>query len=286
MLKQRVITAVLLLAVLLPALLAPTPGWFLGLSLLLVAAGVWEWGRLNGLTSLSALPGALAALVAGVVLWDNALGRSQGPLLWLLVGAVWVALGVWSLQGGAQAWVRLPVLLRRWGGWCLLLAAWWALAQAHVRGLQFLLSLLALVWVADVGAYFAGRAWGGRWFARKLAPAISPGKTWEGALGGLALVLLLALCWSALERHVRWPGQSLYGLLLDQGWVWALLTLTFLTAMSVVGDLVESLVKRVAQVKDSSGLLPGHGGVLDRLDALLPTVPMAMMLVQFLEQSP
>jgi len=135
-----------------------------------------------------------------------------------------------------------------------------------------------------VVAYFSGRALGGKIIARKLAPSISPGKTWEGALGGFVGVLLVAMLWMLWDsRHPQLPS-SLHTLLWQHGAVLALVAWAFLTAMSVVGDLVESLVKRSAGVKDSSGLLPGHGGVLDRVDALLPTLPLAMMLVTWLEQ--
>nr|MBP7573182.1 phosphatidate cytidylyltransferase [Rhodoferax sp.] len=130
----------------------------------------------------------------------------------------------------------------------------------------------------DIFAYFAGRAFGGRFSASRLAPTISPGKSWEGVWGGMAGVLALALAWSWGDGYWEAPVSSLYGRLLAKGWFLLLLASMFMAAMSVVGDLVESLVKRSAGVKDSSGLLPGHGGVLDRVDALLPTLPIAMML--------
>ena len=151
---------------------------------------------------------------------------------------------------------------------------WLAVFQAKVIGINFLLSLLALVWMADIAAYFAGRALG----RHKLAPAISPGKTWEGAVGGLIGVLLLALAWGWADQHMESDSLSLYTRLQSRGGLVLLLGVAFLAAMSVVGDLVESLVKRSAGFKDSSQLLPGHGGVLDRVDALLPTLPLGMML--------
>ena len=161
--------------------------------------------------------------------------------------------------------------------------AWLALAQARVLGINFLLSVLLLVWVADISAYFAGRAFGGRFSQGKLAPAISPGKSWEGVWGGMAGVVLLSLVWAGLDSagSSAFSG-SLYARLLTQhGVFFMLIAVIFLTAMSVVGDLVESLIKRSAGVKDSSRLLPGHGGVLDRVDALLPALPLAMMLASF-----
>jgi phosphatidate cytidylyltransferase len=151
-------------------------------------------------------------------------------------------------------------------------------AQARVIGINFLLSVLLLVWVADIFAYFAGRAFGLKFTKNKLAPAISPGKSWEGVWGGMAGVVVLALAWVWADAHWQASVPSFYSRLGAQGWWLLLIAVLFMAAMSVVGDLVESLIKRSVGVKDSSGLLPGHGGVLDRVDALLPTLPLAMML--------
>ncbi|MGB7420341.1 MAG: phosphatidate cytidylyltransferase, partial [Comamonas sp.] len=151
------------------------------------------------------------------------------------------------------------------------------MARARAVGINFLLSVLCLVWAADICAYFVGRAFG----RRKLAPAISPGKSWEGVWGGMAGVLVLALVWAWADGRWQASVPSLYTQLAGLGWLLALPALLFLTAMSVVGDLVESLVKRSAGAKDSSQLLPGHGGVLDRVDALLPTLPLALMISNF-----
>ena len=149
--------------------------------------------------------------------------------------------------------------------------------QARTIGINFLFSVLVLVWVADIGAYFAGRAFGGRFFARKLAPSISPGKTWEGVCGGVLGVLLCAFAWRTWDAGGALAQASIYTRLGGQGIAFMVLAVLFLTMMSVVGDLVESLFKRSAGVKDSSNLLPGHGGVLDRVDALLPILPLAMV---------
>ena len=167
----------------------------------------------------------------------------------------------------------------RWvAGVLALLVAGLAIVQARAIGINFLLSVLALVWAADIFAYFAGRAFGLRFTKVKLAPSISPGKSWEGAWGGFAGVFLMACLWVWLDARLHAQVGSLYTRLFDQGWWMLLMAVLFLTAMSVIGDLVESLIKRSAGVKDSSQLLPGHGGVLDRIDALLPTLPLAMML--------
>lgn len=271
MLKQRIITAVLLLAVLLPALFYPSIEPFAALTLLLIVAGGWEWARLNGCgSSLSLGLGlGLGALMA-MIWWAGGLNLSLRPL-WLAVGAAWVLLAVVMLGRGVKGWSAWPVGLRLWVGLVLIACAWLAMVHARMVGLGFLLSVLLLVWTADIAAYFGGKALG----RRKLAPTISPGKSWEGAISGLLGVFLLAACWLWVDVH----GASLYARLWSLGPALAVLSLVFLVTMSVVGDLVESLVKRSAGAKDSSQLLPGHGGVLDRVDALLPVLPLAMMLI-------
>lgn len=278
MLKQRVITAVVLLAVLLPALFYKTPLPFCALALVLISAGAWEWGRLNGLNSAASLAsGGLCAALCAVSWWAGWLDTSL-PQLWLSVGAAWVLGSTYLLARSVAGWARIPVVFRVPLGIFALWAAWLAVAQARVMGIEFLLSIFVLVWVADIGAYFAGRRFGGRYSRRKLAASISPGKSWEGVWGGMVGVLAMAGLWVFLVRD----GETLFHrLLIMHGPVLMVLALVFLVAMSVVGDLVESLVKRSAGAKDSSGLLPGHGGVLDRIDALLPAVPLAMMLTSF-----
>ena len=281
MLRQRVITAIVLLAILLPAMFYTTPVPFCAVALLLIAAGGWEWGRLNACGSTaSILLGLVVAALCGMT-WYAGLLSKPLPLLWTLAGGAWVFLGGALLRAGVAGWPEIPRAVRLLGGMAALWLAWLAVAQARVIGVQFLLSVLLLVWVADIAAYAAGRAFGGRFTRGKLAPAISPGKSWEGVWGGMTGVVLLSFGWILLERsgHAVFAG-SLYARLWAQHGVLVMLVgVVFLAAMSVVGDLVESLIKRSAGVKDSSGLLPGHGGVLDRVDALLPAVPLAMMLI-------
>jgi phosphatidate cytidylyltransferase len=278
MLKQRVITAVVLLAILLPALFWKTPEPFLAITLLLIAAGGWEWGRLNGLKSAGSIGLGAITFVLCAAAW--ALGWIDRPsaLLWLLVGALWVLAGAALIRSGVDGWPQIPQGLRVPGGVLVLVLAWLAMAQARVIGVNFLLSILVLVWVADIFAYFAGRAIGGRFTQRKLAPVISPKKSWEGVWGGVAGVIVLAVAWVFADSAAGAQVPSLYSRLATLGWPVLVLAAVFLAAMSVVGDLAESLVKRSAGFKDSSQLLPGHGGVLDRVDALLPTLPLAMML--------
>lgn len=276
MLKQRVITAIVLLAILLPALFYRTAVPFCAVALVLIAAGAWEWARLNAYGPMASLGAGFACVLLCVMAWDLGLLEQPLPLLWRLAGAAWVLLGAWLLRGGVTGWPRIPRTVRLVVGVLALWLAWLAVAQARVMGINFLLSVLLLVWVADIAAYFAGKAFGGRFSKGKLAPAISPGKSWEGVWGGMVGVLVLCLAWLALDAS----GQSLYARLAAQhGLVVTLLAVVFLAALSVVGDLVESLVKRSAGAKDSSGLLPGHGGVLDRVDALVPVLPLAMMLL-------
>ena len=281
MLKQRIITAVVLLAILLPAMFWPAPGPFQLVTLMLIAAGAWEWGRLNGLAQTPAMLAALVCLLLCGASWWAGLPNRPLPLLWAITGAGWVLAGAWLLRGGVSGWQRIPGLVRIPGGVLALWLAWLAVAQAREIGVNFLLSVLVLVWVADIFAYFAGRTFGLKFTNRKLAPAISPGKSWEGVWGGLAGVLVLAAAWHAADNALQAQVPSIYTRLAAAGWWLLVIAAVFLSAMSVVGDLVESLIKRSAGVKDSSQLLPGHGGVLDRIDALLPTLPLAMMLATF-----
>lgn len=278
MLKQRVITAIVMLLVLLPALFAPIAWPFALLMLAMAGAAAWEWGRLNGASPVVALAmGGVMAVACGLALMAG----------WVRIGpsvAWWVAFGVWVLGGalalkvGPGSWHTLPRAARWLIGMAAIWTAWLALSSAKATGINYLLSVFCLVWVADIAAYFGGKTFG----RRKLALAISPGKSWEGVWSGMLGVQVLAWCWILADRHWQLPtldSPSLFTALLDRlGVPGLVLALIFLSAMSVVGDLVESLVKRSAGAKDSSGLLPGHGGVLDRVDALLPVFPIAMAL--------
>ena len=275
MLLQRVVTALVLVALLLLSLATHAPWPFALLTLALIAAAGWEWGRLNGAPQVLSLSMGGVLAVAG--LWAIARGWTQQPPSpgWWSAAVFWLLAGVLALRAGPQAWPHLPT----WARWCLgvlaLWAAWLALAQARTIGINFLLSVLCLVWMADVAAYFGGRAFG----RHKLAPSISPGKSWEGVWSGMGGVMALAVFWIWLDGRASLDSDSVYSRLLQSlGWVGGALALAALSGLSVVGDLVESLVKRAAGAKDSSRLLPGHGGVLDRVDALLPVLPVAMAL--------
>ena len=280
MLKQRVITAIVMLLVLLPAMFYPSPVPFGVAAFILMCAAAWEWARLNQAPGWRSYASALACgLLCALFWWQGALHLPYpSPTIWIVIGAVWVFAATWLLKGGVAQWSKINPTLRLVGGILMLAVAWLAVVQARRVGINFLLSILMLVWVADIFAYFAGRAFGGRVAKQKLAPSISPGKSWEGVWGGMAGVILLAFAWSWADSRFAASAPSLYSHLFEKGWWLMLIAVMFLAAMSVAGDLVESLVKRSAGAKDSSNLLPGHGGVLDRVDALLPAVPLAMML--------
>ncbi|MDH4050660.1 MAG: phosphatidate cytidylyltransferase [Rubrivivax sp.] len=275
MLGQRIVTALVLLAMLIPALWASVAWPFQALTLLLIAAAGWEWGRLNA--AAGPLPLGFGALLVLLGVVSIALGwaAQAPPPLWWVPAAVWVVGGALALRVGPAHWPRVPRLLRWALGLAMLWLAWLAMVQSRAQGLNFLLSIFVLVWVADIGAYAGGRAFG----RHKLAPSISPGKSWEGVASGLIAVGLLGLVWTVADQRLPVDSLSLFSRLADRfgvagGW----LATAALAGMSVVGDLVESLVKRAAGAKDSSSLLPGHGGVLDRVDALLPVLPMAAAL--------
>jgi len=275
MLIKRILTAFVLLAVLLPALFYGSPNVFNALTLLLIAAAVWEWVRMNGYKQATALFFAACAFLMcfGLMLW----GVTRMPLflLWLVGSTFWVLIAVYLLTAGVTRWASIPQAMRLVTGVFALCLAWLAVAHLREIGINLLLSVLLLVWAADIFAYIFGRAFG----RRRLAPSISPGKTWEGVAGGLIGVFVVALCWLWVDANYSFDGLSLYSLLLTRLSGLAVLPIVFFTLMAVVGDLIESLVKRSAGVKDSSGLLPGHGGVLDRVDALLPVLPIAMLFV-------
>jgi phosphatidate cytidylyltransferase len=182
-------------------------------------------------------------------------------LFWLLPAPAWLAAG-----GRVESKFVLAVI-----GALVLIATWMAVVQIQARSPGLLLALMAIVWIADTAAYFSGRAFG----KRKLAPTISPGKTWEGVYGALLATGLyaLALLWLAPEGYAR--ASSLAALA-----IWLALVLG-LTALSIVGDLFESQLKRQRGVKDSGRILPGHGGILDRIDALLAAMPAAALVAQY-----
>ncbi|MEI6612252.1 phosphatidate cytidylyltransferase [Polynucleobacter sp.] len=271
MLKTRIITAFVLLAVLLPILFLLPPIYIGAFFLLALLVAAWEWSRLIAPEAVrAAWLYALFCLMIIVFLlgmqnatWQFAL-LLLAVIFWFFAAPFVLAKGMnLSLQKLRPFYVVLGLIL--------LPATWFALVFLRELGLVFLLSSMALVWVADIGAYFVGKAFG----KRKLAIQISPGKSVEGALGGLLL------CYGyALLCVFYLPFEStLFGAwAIRFGWAPMFLMVTVLVAFSIFGDLFESQLKRLAGVKDSSHLLPGHGGVLDRVDALIPTMPIAALL--------
>jgi len=272
MLRERIITAVVLVAALVLAVLAASPVPFAALTLLIIGAAGWEWSRLCGLGAATSVAAGLALAVALAVVGPLGYGLAFPASVWIAVTVLWIVGGAIALRAGPAGFLHLHRPLRFAIGWLLLFAAGCAFVAARDRGIAFLASVCVLVWVADIFAYFGGRALG----QRKLAPTISPGKSWEGAWSGLAAVLVLA----AVVTLALPEPTHLFGLLQARGgWAGLVAACAALVALAVVGDLCESLAKRAAGAKDSSRLLPGHGGVLDRIDALLPVFPAALAIV-------
>jgi phosphatidate cytidylyltransferase len=276
MLRTRILTAAVLLALLVGAALlshaalAALCAAFVGLTL-------FEWLRLSGVAAAAAAAAALACAAAAWVLEWLGRGPDADLLAALCLPAclAWAGIGV-LLTRAQRGAVRLarPVLVAAAALLCA--AAWFALLALLRVGEIWTLSVLALVWLADSAAYFAGRTFG----RRKLASRISPGKTWEGVWGAFLAVLGLA-------EAVRWiwPGAQFWSTrLLQAAPLGGLLLLALLVALSIVGDLFESLVKRQAGQKDSGRVFPGHGGAWDRLDACLPVLPLAVLVQALLLQ--
>jgi len=276
MLRERVITALVLLALLIPAVIARSPLPFALLTIVLIGAAGWEWGRLCGLPRAAAITSGvvLGLCCAAIAPLGGGIGGVAFPAeAWGAVAILWVVGGALALRAGPDGFKQLNAVVRFIVGWVLIAAAWAALMASWERGLAYLATVCGLVWFADIFAYFGGRALG----KRKLAPSISPGKSWEGAICGLLAVIVSAVIVVLVTVH---PHANLFALLHDRfGMLGMIVAVTALVALAIVGDLVESLVKRAAGVKDASGLLPGHGGVLDRIDALLPVFPAALALV-------
>ncbi|MGQ9685568.1 MAG: phosphatidate cytidylyltransferase [Thiobacillaceae bacterium] len=257
-LKRRVLTGAALIAGLLAALYGASDALWSVLMVVIVTAAVWEWGRLMRLTgSHRQLYTGAAALASATMV---ALDWQDAAWVYLPALAFWVVMAPWWLH--RRLHVHNRVILGALG-WLILLPAPLAMIRLRADGPELLLAVLGVVVVADSVAYFVGRRYG----RRKLAPLISPGKTWEGVLGAWLAVTLYAL-----GLHFLWPATcGLACLPLSLVAFWALFLL------SVLGDLFESWMKREAGVKDSGSLLPGHGGVLDRIDSQIAVLPAATL---------
>lgn len=277
MLRTRIITAAVLLAVLLPSLFYASSMVFALVAGVFGCTGMWEWARLAGQKPTAArVWAALWLIVAVGVLSNLPLNPTRMHLgfEWVFVAAalVWIVLLASSLPRAAlPRFLAMPHVLAALG-FVIMFAAWLALLQARQTGAGFLLSVLLVAWVADIAAYFGGRAFG----RRKLAPHISPGKTWAGVYAALPAVIAYGFACSQIQVF---SGTLLARIDSMFGMVGMLACAVLFLALSIMGDLFESLLKRHAGVKDSSGLLPGHGGVLDRIDALLPLLPFAVLFL-------
>ena len=266
MLKQRVWAATVLILAFLAALFYSPPILWAFLIGAIALGGAWEWARLCGLSGFTRTLYVLllgAAIVALYALSDAQ--TMQG--VWLLALLFWFILApLWLIQHWIIKHRGFLLLI----GIVVLLPTWFAFVQLRNLNVFLLLFLMGMVWVADIAAYFAGRKWG----KHKLAPRISPGKTWEGVAGALAAAIVYVGLWlvfapSTLARFstVPWWGLGLAAMLL--------------VVISITGDLFESHLKRVAGMKDSGNLIPGHGGILDRIDSQTSVLPVAMALIYF-----
>lgn len=264
MLKQRVLAALALAALFLGALFYFPLSWWEILIGAIALGGAWEWARLSGYAQAGRL--IYVAFIAFLLIVPAQLndvrldtGLSIAALVfWLIAVPIWL-----FLHAKLKQRLVLAVV-----GVLLLLTTWWAFVNLRELGAILVLFFMGLVWIADIAAYFAGRRWG----KHKLAPRISPGKTWEGVAGAVLAGLVYILAWHALApaavaRIAAIPLAS------------QLFAGSLLVILSIVGDLFESHMKRCAGLKDSSHLIPGHGGILDRIDSQTSVLPVALALM-------
>lgn len=263
MLKQRVLTALVLLPIAIGGFFLLEGGIFAAFIGAVVSLGAWEWARLSGLVSQAARVG-YAAVIAFLLLlcWQLpqlALAILPMAVAWWVFAALLVMTYPESAHYWRSTWRRLLI------GVAILVPAWQGLVLLKQWPLNnwLILGVMLLVWVADIGAYFSGKAFG----KRKLAPKVSPGKSWEGMIGGLIASLVLTL---GVGLYRGWDANTL---------IKALIGASLVVVVSVVGDLTESMFKRQVGLKDSSQLLPGHGGIMDRIDSLTAAVPLYAALL-------
>lgn len=276
MLKYRVITAIVLATLFLTALFGLPPAGFSALLAGVVGYAAWEWSGLAGLigpVQRSAFVASILISLLAIALIDSQAGMRYGATLALLVMAcVWWFVALWWMRGypdSARLWgsVRMRQLMGAW----VLVPTWLSIhVLVHqMEGAKLVLAVILMVAAADIGAYFAGRRFG----RHPLAPAVSPGKTWEGLFGGLLCTLLLAF---SIRLSFDFVAH----------WFWWLFLAGVTGLASVVGDLLESMVKRHRGVKDSGGALPGHGGLLDRVDGLTAALPVFTLSYLLLHPRP
>ena len=270
MLKARILTAIVLIPLFLGALFFLSDELWIGVTLAVTMLACREWGRMAGFSKmLGQLYLVLSFMLSWFVLWlihvDSArilFFYGASAVFWLVVAPSWLAFG-WHM--------RHPLIMAL-VGWVVLIPTWLALIDLRLYGPWLLLGVMAIVWVADTAAYFAGRRFG----EHKLAPSISPGKTWEGVAGAAAGVGIYA--W-----FLVFSGNT-DALAIDPPWL--ILSTWVLMVFSIIGDLFESSVKRNAGLKDSGSILPGHGGILDRIDSLTAALPLAALGLMLIQQLP
>lgn len=283
MLKQRIITAVILLAAIIGSLYL-SPMAFLALAAVAMGCCLWEWLRICGWNTYAAgICGAAVAVVLYALEFvapatlNPAASTGAMTAITGVATATWTVLTAMVIIKRTSGWA-VPKALGSVLAWIMVPASWYSLLWLFTSengGIVYMLSVLSVVWIADVGAYFVGRSCGGP----KMAVGISPKKTWSGAAG--AVVLVIAITW-ALKLFA--PELNLWSteLITKAGSVAASLILFIVVVFSIAGDLFESALKRSAGIKDSSNLLPGHGGVYDRIDAQVAVLPLAVFLMLIL----
>ncbi|MFZ1827548.1 MAG: phosphatidate cytidylyltransferase [Candidatus Competibacteraceae bacterium] len=262
MLKQRIITASILAILIIWAVLKLPVAGFGVVLLAVILPGAWEWTRLASLSKIRDRMLYVGGVLAVILMVWPFLGHAVFVNSLLILSVLgWCIAVLWMRRYATHPEHRDQPLSIGIAGMVVLIAPWVAFMGLRSEfGPGYVLFLFLLVWAADVGAYFAGRRWG----QHKLAPAISPGKTWEGVAGASATTLILALLGATLlDESVRWPTFV----------VVCLITAGF----SIAGDLFESMIKRQCGVKDSGSLLPGHGGILDRVDSLTAAAPVFLL---------
>lgn len=264
MLKTRLLTAAILIPLVIWGVLALPAHYFSLLLAAAVAQAAWEWSGLAGITRLF-WRSLYVALLLLILWWANTLAP---PLILAAAVAGWLLATVMVVYHPAGVTLLSRRSVAVVAGIGVLVPAWIAVVQLHAlpQGPYAVLFLMVLVWSADGAAYFAGRRWG----TTRLAPSISPGKTWAGVWGALAAALLLA------------PIAGIAAGLEQPRLVWFIVLCLATVMLSVVGDLFESIYKRIRGVKDSGRLLPGHGGMLDRIDSLTAAAPVFVLGVWLL----
>jgi len=277
LLKQRIITALIIAPAAIAAIFYLPMTYFAGLLMAILAIGAWEWARFMGITSkftrltyaaiTSALIASIWLLLPVEQTWFIITGLQVEITSLLWVAVLWwciAAFFMFSYPKSSALWAKNKVIIALFG-WLTIIPTWLAFmvlrtnnyALDEFQGAQLLMYLFMLVWSADVGAYFVGKSMG----KHKLMPNVSPGKTIEGFLGGVVCAAILTVI---VGLSLNWSSDE---------FITALLVTTLITSVSVLGDLTESMFKRQAGVKDSGTILPGHGGILDRIDSLTATAP-------------